>query len=83
MKKIILLAVVILRGAKVSGMYTASMRDSGNDFDRFLFSFLEVGFRTSKLSSNYPTRNSNFKSCFLDTRLKLFSFLVYHFLSRS
>ena len=33
--------------------------DSGNEFDRFLFPFLEVESWITELSCNYPTRNEN------------------------
>ena len=54
-------------------------RDGGNDFDHFLFPFLEVGSRMSELSSNYSTRNSNFKIRFLYNQLKSVLFFGYHF----
>ena len=44
-------------------------------FDRFWFLFLEVGSQISKLLCNYPTRCTNFKSCFSDNQMKLVLFL--------
>ena len=34
-------------------------RDSGSDFDHFLFPFLEVKSQITELSCNYPTRKKN------------------------
>ena len=53
----------------------------GNDLDCFSFPFLEIGFWISEVSC--PTRNANFKSCFLDTQLKPFSFYIMHKLARN
>ena len=47
-------------------------RDSGND--HFLKSYW-----ITELLCNYLNRNKNFISCFLDTILKSYLFLVYHF----
>ena len=49
---------------------TPTSRDSGNDFDRFAFPFLEVGSLITELFCDYPTWNANFKSCFSNTLLQ-------------
>ena len=58
-------------------------RDSVNDFDGFLFPSREGRISDIRAACNYPIRNANFKSCFLDKRPKSGSFLDYHFLCHS
>ena len=50
-------------------------KDSGNDFDHFLSSFLEVRSGTIEQSNNYPTRNKKIRVV-----SRIFNWSHFHFL---